>query len=81
MIVKEYFYNIECDCCKELVSEDWWSDKQSIREAAFEADFMKMANNKMYCPTCRSINSDGNIATKDGCIYDGDTHELLSKNK
>lgn len=29
MIVKEEFYNVECDCCHELADVDLWSVEEA----------------------------------------------------
>ena len=79
MKVKEYFHNIKCDCCGELASEEWWNSEESAREAAFEADYMEMADDKMYCSACRTVNDEGDYVIKNGYVYDGNTQELMIK--
>lgn len=35
MLIKEYFYNIECDCCKTLADDSLWhTDPEGVEEIA-----------------------------------------------
>lgn len=77
MYVKEYFYNIQCDCCKALANEDLWSvDYEGVREDADESGWYTLGG-KHYCPNCAKIDDDDNIITADGKVWNGDTHELI----
>lgn len=39
MIVKENFYNVECDYCHELADVDIWSvEEQTAKEKALDND-------------------------------------------
>lgn len=38
MRVKEYFHNIQCDCCGEIASENWWNNEAKAQlKAELEA--------------------------------------------
>lgn len=40
MIVKEEFYNVECDCCHELADVDLWSvEEATAKEKALDNDW------------------------------------------
>lgn len=76
MKVKEYFHNVQCDCCKELASDTWWVDDEQAHEVADENDFLNLGG-KDYCPRCRYIDDGDNICTKDGRRFDSETYEEL----
>lgn len=38
-------------------------------------------NGKCYCSSCWSYDDDGNILTKDGRKFDGDTHEEIKEDE
>lgn len=77
MVIKEYFYNAECDCCGNLANEELWrTDEGGAKEDAQEADFLVLGD-KFYCPECYHYDDDDNIVTKDGKKFNGDTHEEM----
>ena len=76
MKVKEYFYNIKCDCCGEIMSEDWWNDSCDAQTIADDSNYLTCGD-KHYCPDCYSVDDNDNYVTKDGHIYNGDTRELI----
>lgn len=77
MIVKEYFYNVECDCCHCLANEDLWQvDENTAKENALDNDWREFEG-KHYCPKCWKLDDDENIVTKDGKVWDWDTEEFL----
>ena len=77
MIVKEFFYNVECDCCKRLANEELWRvDEEGAKEDAQENDFLVLGG-KCYCPDCYQYDDDDNIITKDGKRFNGNSREEL----
>lgn len=77
MIVKENFYNVECDYCHELADVDVWSvEEQTAKEKALDYDWRELGS-KHYCPDCWELDDDENIVTKDGKVWDWDTEEFL----
>ena len=77
MIVKENFYNVECDCCYCLANEDLWQvDENTAKEKALDGDWREFEG-KHYCPNCWKLDDDDNIVTKDGKVWDWDTEEFL----
>lgn len=79
MIIKEYFYNVQCDCCGiGLGNEDLWrNDEEGAKEDAFDNGGFKHLGGKDYCPSCWQYDDDDNIVTKDGRKFDGDTEEEI----
>lgn len=79
MIVKEYFYNVRCDCCGETLGNEelWRPDKEYAYEDAYDEGDFKDLGGKDYCPNCWKYNADGNIVTKDGKVWDADTEEEI----
>lgn len=77
MIVKEYFYNVKCECCNALVDEDLWDgDEDGAKEKLYDSDW-KTLGGKHYCPDCWHYDENDNIVTKDGKVWDEDTEELI----
>jgi len=77
MLIKEYFYNVECDCCGNLANEEFWrTDEEGAKEDAQEAEFLVLGD-KCYCPECYHYDDDDNIVTKDGKKFNGDTREEM----
>lgn len=77
MIVKENFYNIECDCCHCFINEDTWCiDEQYVKEDVLNNDWREFEG-KHYCPNCWKLDDDDNIVTKDGKVWDRNTGELI----
>ncbi|MBP5461367.1 MAG: hypothetical protein J6Y20_04510 [Lachnospiraceae bacterium] len=77
-VIKEYFYNVKCDCCGvSLANEEFWRvDEDSAKLDAQEADFINLGG-KDYCPNCYTIDENDNYVTKDGKVFDGDTQEEI----
>ena len=68
MIIKEYFYSIECDNCKEIAqsAEDldaWLSDELAAKENAMETEW-HTDGDKHYCPDCYFIDSEDKLIIK-----------------
>lgn len=62
-IIKEYFYNIECDSCKKLASDSWEFSTDTINNVLEGSNFIKY-NNKYYCSNCyKEVN--GEIEVKE----------------
>lgn len=78
-VIKEYFYNVKCDCCGHLANEEFWTtDKDSAKSDAQDAEFINLGG-KDYCPSCYKIDENDNYVTKDGKVFDGDTQEEIIK--
>lgn len=78
MVVKEYFYNVECDCCHAIADEELWHVEESYaKEIAAESNWKELGG-KHYCPKCWHYDDDDNIVTNDGKVWDYDTEELIS---
>ncbi len=63
MIVKEIFYGIECDRCKELHNDgdhEFWFDEDSAVEYAIESDWIEK-HGKHYCNDCYEIDNKDNV--------------------
>lgn len=79
MIVKEYFYNVECECCNALVDEALWDvDEDGAKEKVYDSDW-KVLGEKHYCPKCWHYDENDNIVTADGNVWDEDTEELIKQ--
>ena len=81
MKVKEYFHNIECDCCHELADEDYWHvDEEGVKEEANDKGWVKLGDND-YCPNCYIEDEETGITrTKDGKWWLGVSRTEASKN-
>ena len=79
-VIKEYFYNVQCDCCGvSLGNEEMWrTDEQGAKDDAYGDDggFINLGG-KDYCPSCYKIDENDNYVTKDGKVFDGDTQEEI----
>lgn len=80
MIIKEYFYNIQCDCCGSLADEDMWHNEE-CRSNIDPEGFFRHLGGKDYCPACYEYDDDDNIVTKDGKVWDEDTETEITNNK
>lgn len=64
-IIKEYFYNVQCDRCGKLANEELWkSDEQYAKEEAEESSFVEIGG-KHYCSDCYTIDDDDRIVIKE----------------
>lgn len=64
-IIKEYFYNIECDVCGCLCDDELWTaDSQGAQEKADENGWLKLGG-KDYCPKCWKYDEGDNIIIAD----------------
>ena len=76
--LKEYFYNVKCDCCNKLADEELWQNEEGIiRGEIMPEENWKTLGGKDFCPDCWHYNDDDNIATADGHFWDGDTYKLI----
>lgn len=67
-IIREYFFNMRCDCCGEILNDEYWtSDEDSVKFNAENSDWTERGG-KWYCPNCWHYNEDDNIETKDGKV-------------
>lgn len=77
MLIKEYFYNIECECCGTLVDyKSWHTDPADVEEIA-DQNLWRTFGGKHYCPECWHYGDDDNVYTNDGNVWDNDTEELI----
>ena len=78
-LLKEYFYNIECDVCGCLCDDElWYTDSQGIKEIADETGWIKLGG-KDYCPKCWKYDENDNIITSDGKRWNGETYEEIQQ--
>ena len=51
--LKEYFYNVKCDCCNKLADEESWQNEEGIiRGEIMPEENWKNIGGKFYCPDC-----------------------------
>lgn len=79
MIIKEYFYNIQCDCCGISIGNEelWHVDEEGAKEDAYDYGEFKHLGGKDYCPNCWELDDNDNIKTKDGKVFDGETEKEI----
>lgn len=76
--LKEYFYNVKCDCCGKLADEEMWQNEEGvIRGEIMPEENWKTLGGKDYCPDCWHYDDDDNIVTADGHVWNTDTEELI----
>lgn len=76
-IVKEYFYNIECDVCGECADVTYWHTDPDTAKLNLDENGFKELGGKHYCGDCWHYDDDDNIVTKDGRKFNGDTEEEI----
>lgn len=76
-IIKEYFYNIECDVCGELADTECWHTDSDAAKLYLDENGFKELGGKHYCGCCWHYDDDDNIVTKDGRKFNGDTEEEI----
>ena len=75
-IIREHFFNMRCDCCGEILNDEYWtSDEDGVKFNAENSDWTERGG-KWYCPNCWHYNEDDNIETKDGKVWDGEIDKL-----
>jgi hypothetical protein len=80
MKVKEYFHNVECDCCHKLADDECWHVDESIAREQSSNNGWKRFGDVDYCPDCYTEDEDtGIIKTKDGKWYNGCTGNELTE--
>lgn len=74
---------IRCDACKERFRTadgfTCFTDDENgdyIREEAESSEWITIGD-KHYCPDCYKVDENDHIVTKDGHIYDYETHEMI----
>ncbi len=80
MVVSDTFYNIRCDCCHALLSDEWYHDAGRDEFGTIMGDSCWLETNGSshhYCPDCYTLDDDDNFVTKDGHKYDGETLEEI----
>ena len=76
--LKEYFYNVKCDCCGKLADKEMWQNEEGvIRGEIMSEENWKTLGGKDYCSDCWHYDDDDNIVTSDGHVWDGDTYKLI----
>ena len=76
-IIKEYFYNIECDVCGECADVTCWHTDPDTAKLYLDENGFKELGGKHYCGDCWHYDDDDNIVTKDGRKFNGDTEEEI----
>ena len=76
-VVKEYFYNIECDVCGCLYSKESWEASPEYFSGEPENDEWLKLGGKDYCPDCWEFDEDDNIITSDGKRWNSKTYEEI----
>ena len=76
-IIKEYFYNIECDVCGECADVTCWHTDPDAAKLYLDENGFKELGGKHYCGCCWYYDDDDNIVTKDGRKFNGDTEEEI----
>lgn len=79
MIIKEYFYNVQCDCCKALGNEEMWNNEPSRDDILGCFHSWLELGGKDYCQDCWHYDDDNHIVTADGKVWDEDTEEEIIK--
>ena len=69
-VVKEYFYNIECDVCGCLYSKESWEASPEYFSGETENDEWLKLGGKDYCPDCWEYDENGDIVTADEKLWD-----------
>lgn len=64
MVLKESFYNLQCDHCGCMADDDLWHP--DLESACESADGWLIMNNKHYCPNCWQYDDEDNILIADG---------------
>lgn len=78
-LLKEYFYNIECDHCHALANEEMWNN-EPVRDDIIPCDeHWQHLGGKDYCPKCWHWDDDDHIVTADGKVWDEDTEEEIKE--
>lgn len=78
-ILKEYFYNIECDHCHALANEEMWNNEPTRDEIITSDEHWQHLGGKDYCPKCWHWDDDDHIVTANGKIWDEDTEEEIKE--
>jgi len=76
MIQKKKFYNIKCDCCGQMIDEQFWNEPEAVECMLDECNWKATEDGKHYCDDCWEYDDDDNIITKDGHKYTEDGEEI-----
>ena len=76
MIDKKVFYNLKCDCCGQLIDEQYWDKEEGATAFIDECGWKETEDGKHYCPDCFEHDDNDRMVTKDGHVYDGDGYPL-----
>ena len=77
-ILEQNFFNIQCDFCRCLCSDEWFPDSQDIKYIAEAADWYILGD-KCYCPDCWKYDENDNIITKDGKKWNSKTYKEIKE--
>lgn len=75
--INDKFYNIQCDCCGEIINENWYNNPDDAKTEADQDSFILELGGRHYCPRCYRHDDDDNIITSDCRKFDGETMEEL----
>ena len=73
--IMKVFYNIQCDCCGCIFDEEAW--RPEIDDCREDMGLWLELDGSDICPDCYHIDDNDNIVTKDGSVYDYDTHKKI----
>jgi len=76
MIDKKVFYNLKCDCCGQLIGEQYWDEEEGATAFIDECGWKATEDGKHYCMDCYHIDENDRIVIKDGHVYDGEGYPL-----
>ena len=76
-MIKETFYNIQCDVCGEYADEECWHTDENTAKCYSNMNGFYELGGKFYCSNCWHYNDDNDIETKDGRKFNGETLEEM----
>ena len=78
-VVEVKCLNLQCDACGKFLTDEmgYQLTQSELEDVAYRVDDWLTFKGKHYCPKCCRYNNKGNIATKDGSIYDAETGRFV----
>ena len=76
MIDKKVFYNLKCDCCGQLIDEQYWDEEEGVTAFIDDCGWKATEDGKHYCMDCYHIDDNDRIVIKDGHVYDDEGYPL-----